>query len=256
MNEVVVLEQVSKRFKRYRSRGYSTLKDCFVRGSFLQRQRHQYVEALKNITLSIAKSSVVGLIGSNGAGKSTLLRLIAGIYRPTSGRISVSGRLSALLNLGLGFHPELSGRDNVFVSGLAAGLPPRQIRRLFNEIVRFAELEEFIDAPVRTYSSGMYMRLAFSIAVSVDPDILLLDEVLSVGDAHFSEKSWARMTEFKEQGKTIILATHDMDTVVSWCRSAIWLEDGQVRTIGEPARVVAEYLKASRGAEKDGRTTK
>jgi len=145
----------------------------------------------------------------------------------------------------VGFHPDLTGRENIMISGLAMGLSHRRIKETFDEIVQFAELEEFIDAPVRTYSSGMYMRLAFSVAVHVDPDILLLDEVLAVGDAHFAEKSRARMEEFKKRRKTILLVTHDLETVESWCHKALWLDQGQVRALSDPEEVVARYQQES-----------
>lgn len=242
MRDAIVLDRVSKSFKRYPTRGYTTLKDLLVRGEWLRRARSRgHVEALKDVSFSVREGTVLGIIGPNGAGKSTLLRLIAGIYRPTSGRIVVNGRLSALLNLGLGFHPELSGRENITIGGLASGLSRREIRRLFDEIVGFAEIEGFIDAPVRTYSTGMYMRLAFSVAVNVNPDILLLDEVLGVGDAHFAEKSRARMTKFKDEGKTILLVTHDLATVVNWTHQVLWLDQGRVRRLGDPKEVVARY---------------
>jgi ABC-type polysaccharide/polyol phosphate transport system ATPase subunit len=242
MRDAIILEHVSKSFKRYPTRGYTTLKDMLVRGEWLRRVRsRQHVEALKDVSFSVREGTVLGIIGPNGAGKSTLLRLIAGIYRPTSGRIMVNGRVSALLNLGLGFHPELSGRENIVIGGLAYGLSRREIRRAMGEIIAFAELEEVIDAPVRTYSSGMFMRLAFSIAVNVDPDILLLDEVLAVGDAHFAEKSRARMEEFKERGKTILLVTHDLATAQGWCHQVLWLDQGRVVALGAPAEVVARY---------------
>jgi len=220
MKNAVIVENVSKRFRRYPTRGHTTLKEALLKGQlFRMRRNREYVEALKDVSFTVPEGTVLGIIGPNGAGKSTLLRLIAGIYRPTTGRVVVNGRLSALLNLGLGFHPELTGRENIIIGGLAMGLSRREIMRRLDEIVAFAELEEFIDAPVRTYSSGMYMRLAFSVAVNVDPDILLLDEVLAVGDAHFGEKSRARMEEFKEGGKTILLVTHDLATVESWCHT-------------------------------------
>lgn len=246
MKDAIVLDHVFKSFKRYPTRGYTTLKDLIVTGEWLRRKRNrQYVEALKDVSFTLPEGTVLGIIGPNGAGKSTLLRLIAGIYRPTSGRIVINGRVSALLNLGLGFHTELSGRENIVIGGLAAGLSRRQIRKAFDEIVEFAELEEFIDAPVRTYSSGMFMRLAFSVAVHVDPDILLLDEVLAVGDARFAEKSRARMEEFKKGGKTILLVTHDLATVEQWCHQALWLEEGKVRALGDPKEVVVRYREES-----------
>lgn len=250
MKNAVIVENVSKRFRKYPTRGHTTLKEALLKGQLLRMRRdREYVEALKDVSFTVPEGTVLGIIGPNGAGKSTLLRLIAGIYRPTTGRIVVNGRLSALLNLGLGFHPELTGRENIIIGGLAMGLSRREIMRRLDEIVAFAELEEFIDAPVRTYSSGMYMRLAFSVAVNVDPDILLLDEVLAVGDAHFAEKSRARMEEFKEGGKTILLVTHDLATVESWCHEALWLEGGKVRALGEPKEVVASYLEGSSGSK-------
>ena len=249
MKNAVIVENVSKRFRRYPTRGHTTLKEALLKGQlFRMRRDREYVEALKDVNFTVPEGTVLGIIGPNGAGKSTLLRLIAGIYRPTTGRVVVNGRLSALLNLGLGFHPELTGRENIIIGGLAMGLSRREIMRRLDEIVAFAELEEFIDAPVRTYSSGMYMRLAFSVAVNVDPDILLLDEVLAVGDAHFAEKSRARMEEFKEGGKTILLVTHDLATVESWCHQALWLEEGKVRALGDPHEVVSQYREGALAA--------
>lgn len=242
MTDSIVLEHIHKRFRRYPTRDYTTLKDALVKGQFFHMRRdRQYVEALRDISFSVPEGTVLGIIGPNGAGKSTLLKLLAGIYRPTSGRIAMSGRVSALLNLGVGFHPDLTGRENIMISGLAMGLSHRRIKETFDEIVQFAELEEFIDAPVRTYSSGMYMRLAFSIAVHVDPDILLLDEVLAVGDAKFAEKSRSRMEEFKRRGKTIMLVTHDLATVESWCHHALWLDHGETRALGVASNIVKEY---------------
>lgn len=243
MKDVIVLEHVYKRFKRYTTRGYTTLKDYLVRGEFLRRQPRQYVEALKDVTFSVPKGTVLGIIGPNGSGKSTLLRLIAGIYRPTSGRIVVNGRVSALLGLGLGFHPDLSGRENIIIGGLAMALSRREIKRRMEEIIEFAELQDFIDAPVRTYSSGMYMRLAFSVAINVDPDILLLDEVLAVGDAAFSQRSWAKIDDFKKREKTLLVVTHDLDVVENWCTQALWLDKGTVRALGDAREVVNLYRR-------------
>ena len=242
MRDAIVVQDVSKRFRCYPTRGYITMKDLIIKGQFLTiRRKQQYFEALKNVAFSVPEGTVLGIIGPNGSGKSTLLKLLAGIYRPNSGNISVRGRISALLSLGVGFHPDLTGRENVMIGGLSLGLSRGQIKKAFDEIVHFAELEDFIDAPVRTYSSGMYARLAFSIAVNVDSDILLLDEVLAVGDASFVEKSRARMDKFKEQGKTILLVTHDLGTVQNWCHQAMWLDQGQLCAIGEPKEVVARY---------------
>ncbi len=242
MNDVIVLEHVSKRFRRSMVSGHTTLKDAILKGLIFQMgQSRGYVEAIKDISFSVPEATVLGIIGPNGAGKSTLLRLLAGIYRPTSGQIKISGRISALLSLGLGFHPEFSGRENILISGLSLGLSRRQVAKISDDIIQFAELKEFIDAPMRTYSSGMYMRLAFSVAVNVNPDILLIDEVLAVGDASFAKKSRARMDEFKSSGKTIILATHDLTTVENWCQQALFLNGGQMHGLGEPKEVVAKY---------------
>jgi len=252
MTDAIILEHVSKRFKKYSKRGYNTLKDVVVKGQFFRSGEDRgYIEALKDVSFTVPQGTVLGIIGPNGAGKSTLLRLIAGIYRPTSGRIMVHGRVSALLNLGLGFHPELTGRENIIIGGLAMGLSRREIMKKMEEIIHFAELEDFIDAPVRTYSSGMYMRLAFSVAVNVDPDILLLDEVLAVGDASFAEKSRRRMDEFKKQGRTILIATHDLVTVKSWCHQALWIDKGEVRAIGKPTDVINMYAGTLRVAMLD-----
>jgi ABC-type polysaccharide/polyol phosphate transport system ATPase subunit len=252
MTDAIILEHVSKRFKKYSKRGYTTLKDVVVKGQFFRSGEDRgYIEALKDVSFTVPQGTVLGIIGPNGAGKSTLLRLIAGIYRPTSGRIMVHGRVSALLNLGLGFHPELTGRENIIIGGLAMGLSRREIMKKMEEIIHFAELEDFIDAPVRTYSSGMYMRLAFSVAVNVDPDILLLDEVLAVGDASFAEKSRRRMDEFKKQGRTILIATHDLVTVKSWCHQALWIDKGEVRAIGKPTDVINMYAGTLRVAMLD-----
>lgn len=247
MKMAILLDHVSKRFKRYPTRGHTTLKDRIVRGEFLRRHPPQYVEALKDVSVSVPESTVLGIIGPNGAGKSTLLRLVAGIYLPTSGQLSINGRLSALLNLGLGFHPELTGYENIIISGLASGLSRRQIESLAAQIVRFAEIEDFIDAPVRTYSSGMYMRLAFSVAVNVNPEILILDEILSVGDAHFIEKSRERMEAFKKQGKTILFVSHDLGAVEDWCHKALWLDGGCVKQCGDAAGVVQAYRSLYQG---------
>jgi lipopolysaccharide transport system ATP-binding protein len=242
MNDAIVLEHVSKSFRRMMVSGHTTFKDAILKGRIFQVGRSAgYIEALKDISFSVPEAMVLGVIGPNGAGKSTLLRILAGIYRPTSGQVKTRGRVSALLSLGLGFHPEFSGRENILISGLAMGLTRKHVAAISEDIIRFAELEEFIDAPMRTYSSGMYMRLAFSVAVNINPDILLVDEVLAVGDASFAQKSRARMEEFKSRGKTIVLATHDLATVENWCQQAIFLHGGQMCALGKPKEVVAMY---------------
>jgi lipopolysaccharide transport system ATP-binding protein len=247
MSDAIVLEHVSKNFKRSLISGRTTIKDAVLKGQLFGRgRRGGNLEALKDISVSVPDGTVLGLIGPNGAGKSTLLRIIADIYRPTSGSVRINGRIS-LLSLGLGFHPEFSGRENITISGLALGLSRHQLAKANEDIIRFAELESFIDAPMRTYSSGMYMRLAFSVAVNVNPDILLIDEVLAVGDARFTEKSRARIDEFKKNGKTIILATHDLSEVENWCQQALFINGGQICASGESKEVVAKY-KETMGA--------
>jgi lipopolysaccharide transport system ATP-binding protein len=242
MKDAIVLEHVSKNFRRFAVSGQTTLKDAILKGKIFQmRSSAGYIEALKDVSFSVPEATVLGIIGPNGAGKSTLLRILAGIYRPTSGQVNVKGRISALLSLGLGFHPEFSGRENIMISGLALGLSRKQVAEISDDIIKFAELQEFIDAPMRTYSSGMYMRLAFSVSVNINPDILLLDEVLAVGDASFAQKSRARMEEFKNSGKTIVLATHDLVTVENWCQQALLLYGGQMYSFGNPKEVVAKY---------------
>ncbi|MEN3009611.1 MAG: ABC transporter ATP-binding protein [Candidatus Bipolaricaulaceae bacterium] len=244
-----MLEHVYKRFKLCPTRSYTTLKDYFVRGEFLRRRPKLYIEAIKDVTFSIAKGTVLGIIGPNGAGKSTLLRLIARIYRPSSGRIIVNGRVSAIFNLAVGFHPELSGRENVIIEGLTMGIPRRTIKEKLPEIIDFAELWDFIDAPVRTYSTGMYMRLAFATAICVDPDILLLDEILAVGDASFAQKCFQALDNIKKRRATIIFASHDLQKVQAWCDKVLYLEKGEIKLFGEPERVVRSYCESLSGRE-------
>jgi lipopolysaccharide transport system ATP-binding protein len=238
----ILLDNVSKRFRKVVLRtGYTTLKTSLTRRFTGAGTPVEYVEALQAVTLTVPRGATVGIVGRNGSGKSTLIRLIAGIYRPDTGCLSTKGRISALIELGAGFHPEFTGRENVFISGIILGLSKKQIRDRFDEIVRFAGLEDFIDSPVRTYSSGMYMRLGFSVAVHVDPDVLLVDEVLAVGDESFVRKGLEKMNDFKRQGKTIVVAGHDMALVERWCDQAILLDKGRVTADGAPSDVVAAY---------------
>lgn len=240
--DAVALEGVSKRFRKLVLRsGYTTLKTTLTQIVAKDRPPIEYVDALIDVSLTVPAGATVALVGKNGSGKSTLIRIVAGIYKPDAGRASTQGRVSTLIELGTGFHPEFTGRENVYISGIILGLTKKEIRRRFDDIVAFAEIEKFIDAPVRTYSSGMYMRLAFSVAVHVDPDILLVDEVLAVGDETFVGRCLDKMTEFKKQGKTILVATHDLALVERWCDRALLLESGRVRAQGLPADVVAAY---------------
>lgn len=245
--DAIVLNGVRKRFRRYPSRGRRTLWQVLraMRPLTGERNRHRYIDVLKGITCSVPDGTTLGVIGRNGSGKSTLLRVIAGIYRPEDGVAAVNGRVAALLGLGVGFHPDLSGRDNLRINALALGLTRTELRARFDDIVRFAELEEFIDAPMRTYSSGMHMRLAFSVAINVDPDILLLDEVLAVGDARFARKCHDQMDRLKHRNKTIVLLSHDLNAIEHWCDRAMWLDDGVIRADGRPQDIVALYRNAT-----------
>jgi teichoic acid transport system ATP-binding protein len=201
------------------------------------------VQALQDVSFSVAHGRVLGVIGANGAGKSTLMRSVAGILPPTSGRVEVNGRVSTLLALGVGFNRNLTGRQNVVLGGLAAGLSREQLQAKYNDIVRFAELAEFMDMPMRTYSSGMYGRLAFSVAVNMEPDILIVDEALSVGDARFRRKSANKMRELCSQARTIILVSHALGTVRELCDQAIWMDKGVLRMWDEPETVVDAYTE-------------
>ena len=206
--------------------------------------------ALTDVSFTVAKGSTYGIIGRNGSGKSTALKLVAGITKPTSGVVNVDGRISALIELGAGFHPEISGRENVFINGIMLGLSKREITARFDEIVDFAELREFIDAPVKTYSSGMYMRLGFAVAIHVDPDVLLVDEVLAVGDEGFTHKCLDKFAEFRRRNKTILLVTHSLNLVERFCDDALWLDGGRAMAHGDPKRVVGAYLtKVEEGEE-------
>ena len=199
------------------------------------------VEALRDVSFTVPQGSVLGIVGVNGAGKSTLVRTIAGILPPSAGRVEVQGRVSTLLALGVGFNRNLTGRDNVVLGGLAAGLSREELEAKYDEIVAFAELEDFMDLPMRTYSSGMYSRLAFAVAVSMEPDILLVDEALSVGDARFRRKSFRRMRRLTRQARTIVLVSHGLRSITRLCDTAIWMHGGELRMIGEPQAVVDAY---------------
>jgi len=199
------------------------------------------IPAVKHVSFEVPRGTVMGVVGANGAGKSTLMRTIAGILPPTSGRVEVNGRVSTLLALGVGFNRKLSGRDNVLLGGLAAGLSRDQLLEKYEEIVEFAELEDFMDMPMRTYSSGMYGRLAFSVAVHMEPDILLIDEALSAGDASFRKKSFRKMRELCDQAHTILLVSHALGSIKKLCDEAIWMHKGELRMWDEPASVVEAY---------------
>ncbi len=247
----VEFEEVSKVYRRYaHRRRFATLKSAILKGSLAGGLGpEETFLAVDRLSLAVPAGCAFGVIGRNGSGKSTTLKLIAGITKPTSGRVRISGRISALIELGAGFHPEISGRENVFVNGVMLGLTKREIARRFDEIVEFAELEAFIDAPVKTYSSGMYMRLGFAVAVHVDPDVLLVDEVLAVGDEAFSLKCLDKFAEYKRRGKTIVLVTHGLGMVERFCDEALWIDRGAERALGDPRRVVQAYVSQVEKAE-------
>ena len=242
----VSLRSVSKRFRLYRGRQVSTVKDLFVRlfvgsgGTGLFSGEELW--ALHDVSLDLGRGRMVGIVGSNGSGKSTLLKVLGGILKPTTGQVSVRGRVSALIELGAGFHPEFTGRENIYINGVLLGLTRAEIRARFDEIVAFAGLESFIDSPVKTYSSGMYMRLGFAIAVTVDPDVLLIDEVLAVGDEAFQHRCVGKIQEFKARGKTIVLVSHDLGSIERLCDEAVWLDRGRLQVHGETREVVGRYL--------------
>jgi ABC-type polysaccharide/polyol phosphate transport system ATPase subunit len=235
---------VTKVYRRYaRKRQFATLKSALLSGSLIRDLNpNETFNALQGVTFSVPKGSTYAIVGRNGSGKSTMLKCVAGITKPTTGRVAVSGRVSALIELGAGFHPEISGRENVFINGIMLGLTKREISRRFDEIVEFAELEDFIDAPVKTYSSGMYMRLGFAVAIHVDPDVLLVDEVLAVGDEGFTHKCLDKFSDFRRRGKTILLVTHSLGLVERLCDEALWIDEGKGRTSGDPRRVVGAYI--------------
>lgn len=239
----ISLVNVSKTYRRYGGRQFSTLKSALLSGDLVRQLRpEETFQALKHVSFDVPKGCTYGVVGRNGSGKSTALKLVAGITKPTEGKVSVEGRISALIELGAGFHPEISGRENVFINGIMLGLSKKEIHKRFDEIVEFAELTEFIDAPVKTYSSGMYMRLGFAVAIHVDPDVLLVDEVLAVGDEGFTHKCLDKFGEFKRRGKTILLVTHSLGLVERFCDEAVWLDAGEKKAEGDPTRVVGTYV--------------
>ena len=237
--DTIIVENVSKSFSVYQDKA-NTIKEKLL---FFKRNKKEKITVLKNINLKVKKGETVALIGVNGSGKSTLLKLMTKIIYPDTGKIVTNGKLTSLLELGAGFHPDFSGRENIYFNASIFGLTKKEIDARLEDIIAFSELEEFIDNPVRTYSSGMYMRLAFSVAINVDADILLIDEILSVGDQHFQEKCYDKMRELKEQGKTMVFVTHSMDSIRNLCTRAVWLCNGELKMDGETNKVVDEYIR-------------
>ena len=218
----------------------NTLKDYIIRLGGSKKERHH---VLKDINIDIKKGDTVALIGVNGSGKSTLLKLMTKIIYPTSGTIDTSGKLTSLLELGAGFHPDFTGRENIYFNASIFGLTAQQIDARVDDIISFSELGKFIDVPVRTYSSGMYMRLAFSVAINVDAEILLIDEILAVGDQHFQDKCHQKLEELKKSGKTIVIVSHNIGAVKRLCDRTVWIYNGEVYMDGKSEDVIAEYLK-------------
>jgi len=243
MNAIEVTD-VTKVYRKYaRRKQFATIKSAILSGTLVSDLNpDDTFHALKGVSFSVRPGSTFGIVGRNGSGKSTALKVVAGITKPTTGTVSVQGRISALIELGAGFHPEISGRENVFINGIMLGLTKREITRRFDEIVEFAELEDFIDAPVKTYSSGMYMRLGFAVAIHVDPDVLLIDEVLAVGDESFTHKCLDKFAEFRRRNRTVLLVTHSLNLVERFCDEALWLNEGRARAMGDPRRVVSTYI--------------
>jgi ABC-type polysaccharide/polyol phosphate transport system ATPase subunit len=247
----VEARDVAKVYRRFLHKNqFRTLKSALLTGSLLSDLTPgETFTALDGVSFEVPAGTTFGVIGENGSGKSTLLKLMAGITRPTRGTLEVRGRISALIELGAGFHPEISGRENVVINGIMLGLTRRQVEERFDDIVAFAELERFIDAPVKTYSSGMYARLGFAVAIHVDPEVLLIDEVLAVGDEGFTRKCLDKIGEFRRRGKTIVLVTHSLGLVEKMCDDVLWLKKGRRADQGDPKRVVDAYLTYVAGGE-------
>lgn len=239
-NEIVIdVQNITKKFKIYLDKG-SQLKERLL---FRKRNRFEEREVLKGISFQVRRGEAIGLIGHNGCGKSTTLKLLTRIMYPDSGTITMKGRVSSLIELGAGFHPDMSGRENIYTNASIFGLTKKEIDRRLDDIIRFSELEQFIDNPVRTYSSGMYMRLAFSVAINVDADILLIDEILGVGDANFQAKCFNKLREIKAKGTTIVIVSHSLGQIEQICERSIWIHEGVIRAEGDPKEIDLAYLE-------------
>ena len=246
MSASVEVHGLSKRFRVFHERN-PYLKTSLLRG---RRARWEDFWALQDVDFTVERGEAFGIVGHNGSGKSTLLKCLTGILVPDRGSVAISGSMSAMLELGAGFHPELSGRENVFLNGALLGMARKELVRRFDEIVEFAGIEEFIDQPVRNYSTGMSVRLGFAIAINVDPDVLVIDEILAVGDAEFQAKCRDKISDFRTRNKTIVLVTHGLGDVLGLCDRALWLDHGRARAIGDPAEIVDDYT----GVAREGRT--
>lgn len=238
-NVAIEVENVYKKYRIYQDRG-NTLKELSL---FSKRRKYEEKEVLRGVSFTVNKGSSLGLIGQNGCGKSTTLKLLTRIIYPDSGRIKMHGRVSSLLELGAGFHPDMSGRENIYINAAIFGLTKKEIDNSIESIISFAELGNYIDSPVRLYSSGMYMRLAFAVAINVKADILLIDEILAVGDAYFQRKCFDTLSGLKSKGVTVVIVTHDMTVINDFCDEAIWLDEGVIREKGSPNAVTKNYLE-------------
>ncbi len=236
---------VSKRFHYPSIPKQATLKEMIIRGWLPEASKKHAVDALQGVSFAVEHGQTLGVIGRNGSGKTTLLRVLAGVFQPDAGRVEIDGTLAPLLSLGAGFHPDLTGRENARTELLVLGLTPRQAERRIDEIIDFADIGDFFDAPMRTYSTGMHMRVAFAAATSVDPDVLFLDEVLFVGDEAFSTKCLDRISGFKRRGKAIVMVSHSNAAIVEHCDVALWLDRGRVAGFGDPATVTSAYHRAA-----------
>lgn len=238
-NIAIKVTNMTKNFKLYSDKS-STLKERLVRG---KKNKIKYVTVLKDINLEIKQGETVALIGVNGSGKSTLLKLMTKIIYPNEGTVEVNGKLTSLLELGAGFHPDFTGRENIYFNASIFGLTKAEIDKRLNDIIEFSELGKYIDTPVRTYSSGMYMRLAFSVAINVDAEILLIDEILAVGDQHFQEKCFAKLEELAKSDMTIVIVSHNLGSVKRLCKRAVWINDGKIKMDGDTEAITEAYLK-------------
>lgn len=245
MNNEIVLEikNLSKVFKIYHEKNNTFFE--FILSSFKRSKKFEHLDVLKNVSFNVRKGEMLGIIGSNGSGKSTLLKIIANILIPDSGQVSITGKVIPLLEIGTGFNGELTARDNVILYGLLLGFSKKEILNKLEKIIKFAELENFVDTKLKNFSTGMYARLAFSTAIEVDPDILLIDEILSVGDESFQQKSFKKFLEFKSKGKTLIFVSHNLEQVKKLCDNVLWLKNGHIELYGEPEKVIKGYLDSS-----------
>lgn len=239
----IIVEDVHKTFNVYLDKA-NTIKEKLL--FLFSRNRKEKREVLKGINLKIKKGESVALIGVNGGGKSTLLKLMTKIIYPNKGKITINGKLTSLLELGAGFHPDFSGRENIYFNASIFGLTKKEIDERLDDIIEFSELKDYIDNPVRTYSSGMFMRLAFSVAINVNADILLIDEILSVGDQHFQDKCYRKMKELTQQGKTMVFVTHSLQSVSDLCSRAVWLHEGKIKLDGNSKEVIESYIEATK----------